>query len=182
MRDLIDKLQLLESKDQELTLEPLAYDRADLAPVLSKQNIDYHYGKLAKGYVTRFNEGEGDRDFNRAGAFLHNHLFVQFREPKGSNAPTGAVKELIERKHKSWDDFREAFAQAAMGIQGSGWVYMDSLGEIKTIVNHEIRSDIVLLVDWWEHAWYTDYGPNKAQYLKNIWRIINWDIINARLA
>ena len=68
-----------------------------------------------------------------------------------------------------------------MGIQGSGWIYMNRNGDIKTIKNHQIRRDIALLVDWWEHAWYTDYGPEKAKYLNNVWRIIDWGVINSRL-
>ncbi|NBW58673.1 hypothetical protein EBR43_13035, partial [bacterium] len=54
-------------------------------------------------------------------------------------------------------------------------------GDIKTIKNHAIRSDILMLVDWWEHAWFTDYGTNKKKYLENIWRIINWGAVNSRL-
>jgi len=68
-----------------------------------------------------------------------------------------------------------------MGIQGSGWAYLARNGSIKTIKNHQTRSDIVLLIDWWEHAWALDYQSNKEQYLDNIWRIINWDVCNERL-
>ena len=68
-----------------------------------------------------------------------------------------------------------------MKIQGSGWIYLSKSGKIKTIVNHEIRKDIFLLVDWWEHAWALDYQSDKAKYLENIWKIINWDVINSRL-
>jgi len=53
-------------------------------------------------------------------------------------------------------------------------------GEIKTIVNHEIRDDILILVDWWEHAWALDYQTDKKQYLENIWKIMNWSYINTR--
>ena len=68
-----------------------------------------------------------------------------------------------------------------MGIQGSGWVYLSKSGIIKTIKNHEIKQDIVLIIDWWEHAWALDYKANKKAYLENQWKIINWDIINQRL-
>ena len=171
---------LTESKKQ-LVLEKLPYSKDGLDPVMSKDTIDYHYGKLAAGYVKRYNAGEGNKKFNEAGAFLHNIFFPQLKEPKGSNNPTGASKELIERKYKSFDKFKEAFTKAAMGIQGSGWVYMSKNGSIKTIVNHEIKDDIALLVDWWEHAWALDYEHDKAKYLNNIWRTINWDVVNTRL-
>jgi Fe-Mn family superoxide dismutase len=68
-----------------------------------------------------------------------------------------------------------------MTIQGSGWIYMSRSGEIKIIKNHQIKKDIALLIDWWEHAWALDYQSDKKSYLENIWRIINWDIVNTRL-
>ena len=171
---------LYESKKQ-LVLEKLPYDKEQLNPVMSKDTIDYHYGKLAAGYVKRYNAGEGDKTFNEAGAFLHNIFFPQMMEPKGSNKPEGASKELIERKYKTYEKFKEEFTKVAMGIQGSGWVYMSKSGDIKTIVNHQVKNDIALLVDWWEHAWALDYEHDKSKYLNNIWRIINWDVVNTRL-
>jgi Fe-Mn family superoxide dismutase len=68
-----------------------------------------------------------------------------------------------------------------MGIQGSGWVYLADNGKIKTIVNHEIRQDIILLIDWWEHAWALDYQSDKKKYLQNQWKIINWNLISSRI-
>lgn len=166
---------------KELTQVSLPYARDGLGRSLSKQSIDYHYGKLYKAYVDRFNAGEGDANFNEAGAFLHSIYYSQFRSPKGSNKPDGSVLNLIETKHKSWENFLEKFEKTAMGIQGSGWVYLDKTGQINTIVNHEIRNDIVLLIDWWEHAWALDYQADKKGYLNNQWKIINWDFVNTRL-
>ena len=67
-----------------------------------------------------------------------------------------------------------------MKVQGSGWVYLARDGKIKTIKNHEIKMDIVLLIDWWEHAWALDYQADKKKYLARQWKIINWDVISAR--
>ena len=166
---------------KELTQVNLPYTKDGLGRSLSKQAIDYHYGKLYKGYVDRFNAGEGDADFNEAGAFLHSIYFSQFRIPKGSNKPVGSVLNLIETNHKSWENFLEKFEKTAMSIQGSGWVYLAKNGQIKTIVNHEIRNDIVFIIDWWEHAWALDYQADKKKYLENQWKIINWDFVNTRL-
>ena len=171
---------LTESKEK-LELAKLLYARSALSPVLSKSNIDNHYGKLAKGYVDRYNKGEGDKTFNAAGAFLHNLFFPQLRAPRSSNNPTGKIKTLIERKFKTFDEFKEEFAEKAMKLQGSHWIYLSKLGTIKTIPNHQKRTDIALLIDWWELSWVTDYGSDKAKYLKNMWRIINWDTVNQRL-
>ena len=166
---------------KELEQATLPYARDGLGRSLSKQALDYHFGKLYKSYVDRFNKGEGDLDFNEAGAFLHNIYFTQFKSPKGSNAPTGVSEEFIDQHFKSFDKFKEEFEKTAMGIQGSGWVYLARDGKIKTIVNHQIKQDIVLLIDWWEHAWALDYQADKKKYLDNQWKIINWDIINAKL-
>ena len=171
---------LIESK-KKLILEKLPYNKNELDPVMSADTIDYHYENLAAGYVKRFNSKEGDAKFNEAGAFLHNIFFPQLMEPKSSNKPSGASEELINRKYKSFNNFKEEIAKVAMGIQGSGWVYMSRSGDIKTIVNHQIKSDIVLLIDWWEHAWALDYQSDKSKYLKNIWQIINWNTVNEKL-
>ncbi len=68
-----------------------------------------------------------------------------------------------------------------MKLQGSNWIYLAKNGKIKSIPNHQTRSDIVLLIDWWEHAWFLDYGSDKKKYLANQWKIINWEIVSARV-
>jgi Fe-Mn family superoxide dismutase len=176
-------LDLLEASTRPAKLEttPLPYARDELEPVMSEATIDYHYAELATGYAKRYNAGEGNADFNRAGSFLHNKFFPQLRPPKGANRPRGAVLALIEEKFKTYEDFKEQFKEAAMKIQGSGWVYLSTSGDIKTIANHAVRTDICVLVDWWEHAWALDYQADKQRYLDNIWKIINWDVCNERL-
>jgi Fe-Mn family superoxide dismutase len=164
-----------------LELLPLTYKKDDLDPAISEDTINYHYGKLAKSYVTRFNDGEGDADFNEAGAFLHNILFQQYAAPTNGNAPTGSSSEFIVKHWKTFEKFQEEFSKVAMGIQGSGWVYLADDGKIKIIVNHEIKQDIVLLIDWWEHAWALDYQSDKKKYLQNQWKIINWNLISSRI-
>lgn len=178
-----DFINIVEAstKPSKLETTPLPYSDKDLAPVMSAETINYHYEHLAKGYAKRYNSGEGNADFNRAGSFLHNKFFPQLRAPKGANRPRGAVLALIEEKFGTYEDFREAFKEAAMKIQGSGWVYLSTSGDIKTIANHAVRTDICVLVDWWEHAFAIDYQWDKEKYLDNIWRIINWDVCNERL-
>ena len=168
-------------KPKDLVQTPLPYARTALGRSLSKQTIDYHYGSLYKAYVDRYNAGEGDPDFNEAGAFLHDIYFTQFRAPKGSNLPVGKSLELIEEHFDSFDKFKQTFETAAMKIQGSGWIYLSYRGEIKTIKNHEIRKDIALLIDWWEHAFNIDFRADKKAYLANQWKIINWETINQRI-
>jgi Fe-Mn family superoxide dismutase len=180
MRDYLD---LLEASTQPSKLEttPLPYAPKDLEPVMSKETIEYHYEHLAKGYAQRYNRGEGNAEFNRAGSFLHNKFFPQLRAPKSANRPKGAANELIELKFKTFDDFKEQFKEQALTIQGSGWLYLSTQGDIKIIRNHSVRTDIALLLDMWEHAYALQYQWDKAAYIDSFWKIVNWDVVNQRL-
>ena len=89
-------------------------------------------------------------------------------------------KELINESRFDFSMDKVILEEVAMGVQGSGWVYLATDGNIKTIKNHEVKSDILFLVDWWEHAWILDYGSDKKKYLKDIWKIINWNVISTR--
>ena len=172
---------LKTAKDDELILDKLKYSRKDLDPVLSESSMNYHYGKLAAGYVKRYNNKEGDKDFNKAGAFLHNIFFKQFRSPKQSNKPGGKILNIINNKFGSFEDFKNKMLEEAMKIQGSGWIYLSRNGDIKVIKNHQEKNDIAILIDWWEHAWALDYQHDKEKYMNNIWKIIDWDFINNKI-
>ena len=181
--DIRETIDLVEAATMPAKLEttPLPYTHKALEPVMSKESINYHYEHLAKGYAKRYNAGEGNANFNRAGSFLHNKFFPQLKEPKGANRPRGAVLELIETNFKTYEDFKDEFKTVAMAIQGSGWLYLSTQGTIKTIPNHAVRLDICVLVDFWEHSWATDYQWDKERYLDNIWKIINWNVCSERL-
>ena len=174
-------IQLNEGVKGSLVLSPLPYARSDLAPAISEDTINYHWNKLARAYVDRYNDGEGDSEFNQAGAFLHNILFEQYQANTAGNKPTGVILDFITENFGGFEAFKGEFLKTAMGIQGSGWVYLARNGTIKTITNHAVRKDIVILVDWWEHAWALDYQHDKKKYLANQWSIINWNIVTARL-
>jgi Fe-Mn family superoxide dismutase len=180
--DLRTTINLVEAANRKkLEQVELSYSRDAFSPVLSSATMNYHYGKLYKSYVDRYNRGEGNQNFNEAGAFLHKLYFEQLRPPRSANKPFGASLALINRRWKDFNNFKDQIATEAMKIQGSGWVYMSRGGEIKTIQNHVIRKDIALLIDWWEHAWALDYASNKKKYLDNLWRCIDWEYINRRI-
>jgi Fe-Mn family superoxide dismutase len=179
MSDIRELINLFEAKQETIEIIKLNYAESALSPVLSSGNMRVHYGTLAHGYADRFNKGEGDKTFNYAGAWLHNVYFQQFRAPRNNNKPNGPIGNLINQKFKNWDNFKEAFKEKALTIQGSGWCYLARSGEIKTIPNHQVRNDILILVDMWEHA-FTDYHGNKKKYLDDIWRIFDWNQINTR--
>jgi Fe-Mn family superoxide dismutase len=180
MRDIIELVEAT-TKPAKLETTPLPYTHKALEPVMSADSIEYHYEHLAKGYAKRYNSGEGDADFNRAGSFLHNKFFPQLRAPRGANRPRGVVLALIEEKFKTYEDFKEEMKKSFMSIQGSGWCYLSTSGIIKTIANHAVRTDIAVLIDAWEHAWAIQYQWDKEKYFDNIWKIIDWDVVNERL-
>jgi Fe-Mn family superoxide dismutase len=171
---------LFEGKSKDIEIDPLKFTRKDVEPVMSDDTLNLHYNKLAKGYAKRYNNHEGDRDFNYAGTFLHNIWFDQFRAVRTINKPNGPIANFIEKHYETYGEFQDKFQETAMKIQGSGWVYLAIDGSIKTIPNHEVRDDILLLVDWWEHAWILDYGSDKKEYLKQLWKIIDWNKISTR--
>jgi superoxide dismutase len=178
MRELI---ALIESKSKpKLEQIKLPYSRSALSPVMSSATIDLHYGKLYKGYVDRFNKGEGDANFNEAGAYLHGLFFGQLKHP-GVNRPHGKILDIMNHHSGNFVQFKKDFKEAAMKVQGSGWIYLSKSGQIKTIKNHAKRTDIAFLLDMWEHAYQNDYHSNKEKYIDNFWRIINWDAVNHRL-
>jgi superoxide dismutase, Fe-Mn family len=177
-------IALFEEKKQDLVTPTLDYSAGDLDPVLSKETIDYHFGKLAKGYAKRYNAGEGDEKFNRNGHLLHAIYFPQFKKPRGANRPTGQIQEFIDRKFGSYEDLKEKMKEEAMKIQGSGWIFVNNNGDIETIKNHELTGDskrVIILIDWWEHAWALDYQADKSKYFDNIWKIMDWSVISQRL-
>jgi Fe-Mn family superoxide dismutase len=165
-----------------LTTCPLPYRKKDLAPVMSAKTLDYHFEHLAKNYAINYNTKKGDPRFNRAGNFLHNVFFAQFRRPREHNPPTPKILAFIKSHFGSFEEFKDAMKKEAMKIQGSGWIYLSTKGTIRVIHNHAVRNDIVLLVDWWEHAWALDYQSDKGKYFDNIWKIINWNVVTCTLA
>jgi superoxide dismutase len=176
MRDIIN---LLESKSKPSDIEIVVPSFGkELTPVISKETLDLHL-TLANKYCTNYNKNI-NTDFSYAGYFLHNLLFTQYREVRNNNKPNGPMMSFINKHFKSYENFKDEFLKEAMTIQGSGWAYLAYDGKIKTIKNHEVRDDILLLIDWWEHAFLLDYGTDKEKYLNGQWKIINWNVINTR--
>lgn len=152
-----------------------------LAPITSKATLDTHYNKLYKGYVDKYNQGV-NVSRNKAGAYLHEKWFEQFRPRRLVNRPSGAILDRVNRHYGSMKDFRDALIDECEKVYGSGWVYVNRNMKIKQIRNHRIPMDgIVVLIDMWEHAWARDYPGNRKAYVQNLWKIFDWTVINARL-
>lgn len=187
----------------ELISLPYAVDA--LAPVISKETVEFHHGKHLKTYVDNLNKliigtefenadlntivqkSEGGI-FNNAGQTLnHNLYFTQFR-PGKEGAPKGKLGETIYKQFGSFEKFKEEFNTAGTTLFGSGWVWLASDANGKLSIEKEpnagnpVRKGLnpLLGFDVWEHAYYLTYQNRRADHLKDLWSIVDWDIVESR--
>ena len=198
---------MTEQKNGKFEMPALPYAAADLAPALSAETIEFHYGKHLQTYLNNLNaalpgsafEGKSLEDivktaeggvFNNAGQFLnHSMYFMQFAAPKAGNAPTGKIAEAIARDFGSFEKFQEEFQAIGAGLFGSGWVWLSADVQGKLVITQEGNAQNpltkglkpLLTFDVWEHAYYIDYRNRRPDYLKALWSIVNWDEVNKRL-
>ena len=186
------------------TLPELPYARDALAPVLSEEALDYHYGKHHQAYVNKLNgmipgtafESASLEDlirtsegglFNNAAQIWNHTFYWNGLSPSGGGAPGGALGTAIDERFGSFDDFKAAFSKAAGGNFGSGWTWLTRSPEgVLEIVNtgnagNPLRDGHTPLwtVDVWEHAYYIDYRNARPAYLEKLWDIANWDFVTA---
>lgn len=186
----------------EHTLPTLPYALDALAPTISKETLEYHYGKHHQAYVTNLNnlikgtefESLGLEDivkkssggvFNNA-AQVWNHTFywncLAPQAAGGGAAPSGALAAAIDAKWGSYDAFKEAFTKSAVGNFGSGWTWLvkkaDGTLDIVNTSNAATPltgADTPLLTcDVWEHAYYVDYRNARPKYVEAFWTLVNW--------
>ena len=181
-------------------LPVLPYDKGALAPHMSAETFDYHYGKHHQTYVTNLNNLIKGTEFESAsledivkkssgGVFnnaaqIWNHTFYWHSlSPSGGGAPKGALAEAINAKFGSFDEFKKQFTQTAVTTFGSGWGWLvknadGSLGLASTSnAGTPLTTDAkpLLTCDVWEHAYYIDYRNRRPDYLAAFWEIVNWD-------
>ena len=188
----------------ELMTLPYALDV--LEPVISKQTLEFHYGKHLAGYVNNLNgllegspleelsleeillKAEGGM-LNNAGQILnHNLYFGQFCAPKADNAPTGRFAEAIVRDFGSFEAFKEAFQKGGATLFGSGWVWLSRDKDGKLVITQEANAanpiqkglKPLLTFDVWEHAYYLDYQNRRPDHLAALWQIVDWSVIEKR--
>jgi superoxide dismutase, Fe-Mn family len=159
----------------------VSFDISKLKPVISEQSFDLHYNHIYSGHINRFNKGEGDIPFDKAGAFLHKLYFENIRELRLNNIPTGRVLSNIELRYGTYDRFLSSLINKAEQIQGNGWLFMNHSGYINIIPNNRIVDNAVLVIDCWEHAYIFNYGNDISRYIQGFINIINWDVVNNRI-
>lgn len=198
---------MLQPVNGKFDMPTLPYGTADLAPALSQESILYHFGKHLQTYVNNLNaalpgsgfEGKSLEEivksaeggiFNNAGQILNHTLyFLQFKPASSSNVPTGRIAELIVRDFGTFEKFKDDFQTKGAGLFGSGWVWLSATDNEKLVITQEanaqnpITKDLkpLLTFDVWEHAYYIDYRNRRPDYLKALWNIVNWDVVNERL-
>lgn len=187
----------------ELVNLPYATDA--LAPVISKQTIELHHGKHLKGYVDKLNElvpgtqfenatlveivkKSDGTIFNQAGQVLNHDLYFTQFSPNGGGQPTGRLADAINQKWGSFDKFKEEFEKEGAALFGAGWVWLakDNSGNLSITKeangSNPVVKDLTPLLgfDVWEHAYYLDYQNRRADHLKELWKIIDWDAVGKR--
>ena len=191
----------------EHTLPPLPYAIDALAPHISQETLEYHYGKHHQTYVTNLNNLIKGTEFENlsleeiikkssGGVFnnsaqVWNHTFYwNSLTPTGKGAPDGALAEAINAKWGSFDKFKEEFTKSAVGNFGSSWTWLvkkaDGSLDIVNTSNAAtpLTTDAKALItcDLWEHAYYIDYRNVRPKYLETFFALANWDFAAANYA
>jgi Fe-Mn family superoxide dismutase len=191
----------------EHKLPPLPYAMDALQPHISKETLEFHYGKHHQAYVTNLNnlikgtefENASLEDiakkasggiFNNAAQVWNHSFYWNCLSPKGGGAPSGALGAAIDKKWGSFDAFKEAFSKSAVGNFGSGWTWLvkkaDGSVDIANTSNAGTPltgADAPLMTcDVWEHAYYIDYRNARPKYVESFWNLVNWDFVSKNLA
>ena len=181
-------------------LPPLPYALDALAPNISKETLEYHYGKHHQAYVTNLNnlvkgtefEGKSLEEivkkssgaiFNNAAQDWNHTFYWHSLSPNAKGAPTGALLEAINKSFGSFEQFKEAFTKSATTLFGSGWTWLvknadgslaiENTGNAGTPITENKQA--LLTCDVWEHAYYIDYRNARPKYVEKYWEIVNWD-------
>ena len=195
----------------EHKLPELPYAMDALAPHISKETLEFHYGKHHQTYVTNLNnllkdhaQGHEFEDasleyvvknsaggvFNNAAQIWNHTFYWNSLSPNGGGAPKGKLAEAINAKFGSFDEFKKQFTQTAVTTFGSGWGWLvknadGSLGLVSTSnAGTPLTTDAtpLLTCDVWEHAYYIDYRNARPKYVEAFWNLVDWNAVAARLA
>lgn len=191
-------------------LPELPFDKNALTPLITEETFDYHYGKHHAAYVNNLKnliqdtpledksvkeiilEAHKKQDaglFNNAAQHWNHTFFWHCLSPSGGSAPTGNIKELIERDFQSFDLFKEEFSSTATKLFGAGWAWLaqDDAGKLEIIPMKDAHTPLteskkpILTLDVWEHAYYIDYRNARPKFVESFWEMVNWDFANENL-
>ena len=187
-------------------LPTLPYALHELAPRMSLETLNFHYGKHLQAYLDKVNQLTQATEladlplkdiikrtttgplFNNAAQAYNHILFFKQLTPQPTNMSTALTQELAAR-FGSVEAFKEAFTQAAINLFGSGWVWLarDNNNVLQLLSSPNADNPLVhdmrplLCIDVWEHAYYLDYQNRRADYVNNFWYLINWQRVESRM-
>jgi Fe-Mn family superoxide dismutase len=191
----------------EHALPALPYAMDALAPHISAETLEYHYGKHHQTYVTNLNnlikgtefESSSLEDivrksaggvFNNAAQIWNHTFYWNSLTPNASGTPSGALADAINAKWGSFDAFKEAFTKSAIGNFGSSWTWLvkKADGSLDIVNTSNAATPLtgtdkpLLTCDLWEHAYYIDYRNARPKYIETFWKLANWDFAAANFA
>jgi superoxide dismutase, Fe-Mn family len=190
-----------------IELPALPYEMDALAPHISKETLEFHYGKHHNSYVTNLNKLIAGTEFSSmnledivckssAGMFnnaaqIWNHSFYwNSLSPRGGGAATGDIAGAINETFGSFEGFKEKFSAAATTLFGAGWTWLvrDKNGALAIEQTSNAGCPLtenktpILTCDVWEHAYYIDYRNARPSYVGAFWNLVNWDFANKNLS
>ncbi|HEY7774045.1 MAG TPA: superoxide dismutase [Fe] [Marinagarivorans sp.] len=191
-----------------IELPALPYAKDALAPHISEETLEYHYGKHHQTYVTKLNglipgtefEGKSLEDivksssggvFNNAAQIWNHTFYWNCLSPNGGGEATGALGDAITAAFGSFAAFKEEFTTSAINNFGSSWTWLVKTeeGSLKIVNTSNAATPLtekgvvpLLTVDLWEHAYYIDYRNARPAYMDAFWALVNWDFANQNYA
>jgi Fe-Mn family superoxide dismutase len=191
----------------EHTLPPLPYEQDALQPYISRETLEYHYGKHHQAYVTKLNKliketvhedsplediirKSAGEIFNNAAQVWNHTFYWKCMKKNGGGMPTGPLADAINAQWGSFDQFKELFSKSCVANFGSGWTWLVknpggsldivNTGNAGTPLTSEAKP--LLTCDVWEHAYYVDYRNQRDKYVENFWNVVNWDFAEKNMS
>jgi len=183
-------------------LPELPYALDALEPHISKETLEYHYGKHHAGYVKKLNAALEGTDlanssledlvrsteggvFNNAAQIWNHSFYWNCLSPNGGGEPSGELEAAINASFGSFAEFQEQFSTKAATLFGSGWAWLvkNADGSLAITQTYNAETPLtgdatpLLTCDVWEHAYYVDYRNGRANYIKAFWNLVNWDFV-----
>ena len=190
-----------------ITLPELPYALDALQPHISKETLEFHYGKHHAGYVAKLNpmiegtdlanadletivKNSKDGLFNNAAQIWDHTFYWNCLSPNGGGEATGDIAAAINTSFGSFDAFKEQFTASAVGNFGSSWTWLvkNGDGSLEIVNTSNAATPLtgnatpLLTLDLWEHAYYIDYRNARPAYIDAFWALVNWDFANQNLA
>lgn len=189
-------------------LPSLPYEKDALAPHISAETLEYHYGKHHKTYVDKLNglvpgsefEGKTLEEvvksssggmFNNAAQIWNHSFYWNCLSPNGGGEATGAIGDAIKAAFGSFEAFKTEFTNSALNNFGSSWTWLvkKADGSVAIVNTSNAATPLtdasltpLLTVDLWEHAYYVDYRNARPAYMGAFWNLVNWDFANQNFA